>query len=107
MRVGLRDMLRAIREYPAARAELETARFELRQTQQALEQSQQDCGSLSIKMSEQDDYIDFLVCKSNAFRDALVEFCPKLSTPEELKRFYDTISPSMDASGFTMYRMAQ
>jgi hypothetical protein len=107
VRVGLRDMLRAIREYPAARAELETARFELRQTQQALEQSQQDCGSLSIKMSEQDDYIDFLVCKSNAFRDALVEFCPKLSTPEELKRFYDTISPSMDASGFTMYRMAQ
>ena len=105
--MGLRDVIQAIREYPAAHAELETARFELRQTQQALEQSQQDCGSLSIKMSEQDDYIDFLVCKSNAFRDALVEFCPKLSTPEELKRFYDTISPSMDASGFTMYRMAQ
>jgi len=103
----LRDVIRAIREYPAVHAELETARFELRQAQQALERSEQDCESLSLKMSEQDGYIDFLVCKSNAFRDALTEFCTKLSTPEELKRFYDTISPSMDASGFTMYRMAQ
>ena len=107
MTMGLREMLRAIREYPATHAELETTRFELRQAQQALERSQEDCGSLSIKMSEQDDYIDFLVCKSNAFREALLEFSPKLSTPEELKRFYDTISPSMDASGFTLYRTAQ
>ena len=105
--MGLRDMLLAIREYPAAHAELETARFELRQAQQALERSEQDCESLSIKMNEQDSYIDFLVHKSNAFRDALAEFCIKLSTPEELKRFYDTISPSMDAQGFTLYRMAQ
>ena len=37
----------------------------------------------------------------------LNEFCPRLSTPEELKRFYDTISPSMDESGFTLYRMAK
>ena len=32
--MGLRDALRAIREYPSAHAELETARFELRQAQQ-------------------------------------------------------------------------
>ena len=37
--MGLRDALRAIREYPSAHAELETARFELRQAQQKLEQS--------------------------------------------------------------------
>ena len=36
-----------------------------------------------------------------------MEFCPKLSTPEELKRFYDAISPSMDERGFTLYRMAK
>ena len=34
--MGLRDMIRAIREYPAARAELDMARSELRQVQQAL-----------------------------------------------------------------------
>ena len=38
---------------------------------------------------------------------ALEEFCPRLSTPEELKRFYDAISPDMDPSGFTLYRMAK
>ena len=105
--MGLRDMLRAIREYPATHAELETTRFELRQAQQALEQSELDRESLSLELSEQKDHVDFLSHKAEALRDALGEFCPRLSTPEELKRFYDTISPSMDESGFTLYRMAK
>ena len=46
--MGLRDMLRAIREYPAVHAELETARFDLRQAQQTLEKSQEDCVSLQL-----------------------------------------------------------
>ena len=105
--MGLRDIIRAIREYPAAHAELEAARFELRQAQQALEQSEQDRESLSLELSEQKDHTDFLSHKAVALQDALNEFCPRLSTPEELKRFYDTISPSMDESGFTLYRMAK
>ena len=52
-------------------------------------------------------HTDFLSHKAEALQDALNEFCPRLSTPEELKRFYDTISPSMDAQGFTLYRTAQ
>jgi len=100
-------MLRAIREYPSARAELETARSELRQAQQALEQSKQNCESLWFTSNEQSDHIKFLSHKAEALQDALTEFCPKLSAPEELKRFYDTVSPSMDAQGFTLYRMAQ
>ena len=103
----LRDMLRAIREYPAARAELEAAQFELRQAQQALEKSDQDRESLSFELSEQKDHTDFLSGKAEALQVAVDEFCPRLSTPEELKRFYDTISPDMDASGFTLYRMAK
>ncbi len=105
--MGLRDMLRAVREYPAARAELETARTELRQAQQALEQSQQSCESLWLTSNEQQEYMNFLSHKAEALRDALGEFCPRLSTPEEMKRFYDAISPSMDAQGFTLYRMAK
>lgn len=50
---------------------------------------------------------DFLSHKAEALQDALKEFCPRLSAPKELKRFYDTISPSMDASGSTLYRMAK
>jgi len=107
MTVGLRDILRAVREYPAARAELETARTELRQAQQALEQSQQNCESLWLTSNEQQEYTNFLSHKAEALRDALGEFCPQLSTPEDMKRFYDTISPSMDAQGFTLYRTAK
>ena len=88
-------MLRAIREYPAAHAELETVRFDLRQVQQTLEKSQEDCVSLQLTLDEQKDYTDFLSHKVEALQDALVEFCTRLSTPEEMKRFYDTISPSI------------
>lgn len=105
--MGLRDMLRAIREYPTARAELETARSELRQVRQTQEQSAQEQGSLWLTLEEQKDYTKFLSGKAEALQAALEEFCPRLSTPEELKRFYDTISPDMDASGFTLYRMAK
>lgn len=105
--MGLRDMLRAIREYPAAYAELEIARFELHQAQQKLEQSEQDCEFLHFTLDEQKEYSAFLSHKAEALRDALAEFCPKLSTPEDMKRLYDTISPSMDAQGFTLYRTAQ
>lgn len=105
--MGLKDIIRAIREYPAARAELETARSELRQAQQELEQSEQEQGSLRLTLEEQKDYTKFLSSKAEALQEALMEFCPKLSTPEELKRFYDAISPSMDERGFTLYRMAK
>ena len=105
--MGLRDIIRAIREYPAAHDDLEVARLELRQAQQALEKSDQDRESLSFELSEQKDYTDFLSYKAEAFQDALKAFCPRLSTPEEMKRFYDTISPSMDERGFTLYRMAK
>jgi len=105
--MGLRDMLRAIREYPAARAELETARSELRQAQQELGQSRETCESLRLTLEEQKDYTKFLSSKAEALQATLEEFCPRLSTPEELKRFYDAISPDMDPSGFTLYRMAK
>ena len=107
MSMGLRDIIRAIREYPAAHSELEAARFELQQAQQALEKSQEDQISLQLTLDEQKDHTDFLSHKAEVLREALSEFCSRLSTPEELKRFYDTISPSMDESGFTLYRMAK
>ena len=105
--MGLKDIIRAIREYPATRAELETARSELRQAQQELGQSRETCESLWLTLDEQKDYTKFLSSKAEALQDALEEFCPRLSTPEELKRFYDAISPDMDPSGFTLYRMAK
>lgn len=112
--MGLRELLRAGREYPAVHTELESARAELQQaqqtlrkTQQALRQSTQDRGSLRLALEEQKDYTNFLDHKAKSLQEALVEFCPKLSTPEEMKRFYDTISPGLDDQGFTLYHMAR
>ena len=105
--MGLKDIIRAIREYPTAHADLEAVRFELRQARQELDRSEQDRESLSLTLLEREDYTDFLSHKAEALQDALKEFCPRLSAPEELKRFYDTISPGLDAKGFTLYHMAK
>ena len=76
--MGLKDIIRAIREYPAARAELETARSELRQAQQELGQSRETCESLWLTLDEQKDYTKFLSSKAEALQAALDAFCPRL-----------------------------
>ena len=112
--MALRDMIRAVRDYPIVQADLETAhsdlktaQTELKQTKQALEKSDETCESLWQESNEQQEYINFLSHKAEAVQSALMEFCPKLSAPEEMKRFYDMISPNMDASGSTLYRVAK
>ena len=105
--MGLRDIIRAIREYPTARAELETARSELRQAQQALVQSEQTCTALRDETGERSIHEKFLTRQLAAVQTALEEFCPRLSSLEDMKRFYNTISPSVDPQGFTLYHMAE
>ena len=98
--MGLRDMLRAIREYPAVLAEL-------RRTQQALARSEQTCVALRDEAGERTNHERFLTHQLAAVQTALVEFCPRLSSLEDMKRFYNTISPSVDPQGFTLYHMAE
>ena len=98
--MGLRDIIRAIREYPAALAEL-------RRTQQALERSEQTCVALRDEAGERADHERFLTRQLAVVQTALVGFCPRLSSPEDMKQFYNTISPSVDPQGFTLYHMAE
>ena len=105
--MGLRDIIRAIREYPAAHADLKVARFNLQQAQQALKQSEQSCGALKLQLGEQKHYLNFLSQRSAALQAALEEFCPQLSALEDMKRFYRTVSPKLDPKGFTLYHMAE
>lgn len=105
--MGLRDIIRAIREYPAARAELDTARFELRQARQALERSTQECERLEADKSDIYTRLRFSEKKAAALQSVLEAFCPKQASLEEMKRLYVAISPSLDASGFTLYRTAK
>ena len=105
--MGLRDIIRAIREHPAAHADLKVARFDLQQAQQALKQSEQSCGALKLQLGEQKHYLNFLSQRSAALQAALEEFCPQLSALEDMKRFYRTVSPQLDPKGFTLYHMAE
>lgn len=105
--MGLRDIIQAIREYPAANAGLETTQYELRQAQQALEHSEQVCKGLRLQMGEQTHYVKYLSHQSAALQAALQKFCPRLSSVEDMKRFYDTVSPSIDRENFTLYHMAE
>ena len=105
--MGLRDITQAVREYPAARVKLETTQYELRQTQRALEHSEQVCEGLRLQMGEQTHYAKYLSHQSAALQAALQEFCPRLSSVEKMKRFYNTVSPSMDRENFTLYHIAE
>jgi len=58
-------------------------------------------------MGEQTHYTKYLSHRSAALQAALQEFCPRLSSVEEMKRFYDTVSPSMDRKNFTLYHIAE
>lgn len=105
--MGLRETLRAVREYPTFRARLETAKRELSQARTALEKSELECQRLSGSYSEASHRLRFSEKKAEAQQAALAEFCPKLDSLESMLRFYETISPSLDPQGFTLYRTAK
>lgn len=105
--MGLKDMIRAIREYPAAHADLEAVQLELRQAQTALEKSKLECQRLSGDCSEARRRADFSEKKYAALQAALDVFCPKLESLAEMMKFYETISPSLDPQGFTLYHTAE
>lgn len=103
----LRQAVQAVREYPKISDELEETRYKLWDAQQALDHSDEKRESLWLTLNEQKDHANFVSHKAEALQNALKEFCPQLSAPEDMKRFYDTISPSLDPSGFMLYRTAQ
>ena len=98
--MGLRDIIRAIREYPAAHAELEA-------TQAALKQSEQKCRSLTLEKSEQSCRLKLLTSQVAVLQAALTEFCPQISSVKEIKRLYNVLAPSLDAKGFVLYHAAE
>lgn len=107
----LRDRLRAavqtFREAPDLRSRLDAAEYELKCAKQSAEQWEQECLHLYDTMEEKDSRMRFLEARSDALSFALREFSPRLSTTEEMKRFYDTISCDLDPEGFTLYRVAK
>ena len=96
----LTEIFQAVREFPAVR-------FELRQTQQALDRSTRECERLGADKSDISARLRFSEQKTEAYQAVLEALCPKQESLEEMKRLYKIVSPSLDASGFTLYRTAK
>lgn len=106
LRERLRQMVRAVREIPSYPDSLDTARREAGYFRQELEHSEQERERLEIALREKAYRLGFAEHRAEAALAALVEFCPRLSSAEEMKRLYTAISPALDPGGFTLYRTA-
>ena len=132
----LRDRIRAavqtFRETPDLHSRLTAAEYELQLADQTLELMGKECdqlrGTIQEKdsqlaaaketaedlsfrlhdtIAENDSQVQYLGARADALLCALREFPPRLSSTEEMKRFYDAISYNLDPDGFTLYRVAQ
>ena len=103
----LRKAFQAVREYPRVAADLNTAQSELRQVRQKLDRRDEEYSFLNRQMEEQNYVLKFYSQQSRAFQTALLEFCPSLSSAEDMERFYNTVAPILDTQGFTLYHTAE
>ncbi len=101
------NAVRAVREYPSLRASLGAAEYERKQTELALEQKELECENLREVVEAASHRLRFSECRAAALQSALLEFAPKLSGTEEMKRFYETLAPSLDAGGYTLFHTAE
>ncbi len=104
LRERLRQIVRAVREPPSYPDSLDTAHQETGYFRQELGHSERERERLDAALREQAHRLDFTEHRAEAALAALGEFCPRLSSVEEMKRLYAVISPSLDPSGFTLFR---
>ena len=95
----IKDLIAAVRDYPALRQALEESNTEL-------DLSRMECAQLQSKINELEPLIDEYYQEScgkeyaanqerqkvETLKKALASFCPALDSTEQLRRFYDTIA---------------
>ena len=95
----IKDLIAAIRNYPALRQALEESNTEL-------DLSRMECAQLQSKINELEPLVDEYYQEScgkeyaanqerqkvETLKKALASFCPALDSTEQLRRFYDTIA---------------
>ena len=91
------------------RARLITSEYERSLAEQMLEVRERECEGLHRELREKDDRLRFLYARADALSSALTlkEFSPRLSTTEEMKRFYNAVCLRLDPEGFTLHRVAE
>ena len=109
----VRDLIAAVRDYPALRQALEESNAEL-------DLSRMECAQLQSKINELEPLIDEYYQEScskeyaanqerqivETLKKAFASFYPALDSTEQLRRFYDTIAPDFDEGGFRLYDAA-
>lgn len=99
----VRDLIAAVRDYPALRQALEESNAEL-------DLSRMECAQLQSKINELEPLIDEYYQEScskeyaanqerqivETLKKAFASFYPALDSTEQLRRFYDTIAPDFD-----------
>ena len=103
----LKDVFTAIREYPGIHAALEHIQGELESAHRDLQKMKRDCEQLNSDWGAQQYKIDAAERRTEALSAALAAFCPKLSTAEEMRRFYECVGAHLDPEGFKLYFAAQ
>lgn len=109
----LRDRFRAavqtFREAPDLQTRLTTSEYERSLVEQMLEMRERECEGLRNELGEKDARLRFLYARADALSSALTlkEFSPRLSATDEMKRFYNAVSRSMDPEGFTLHHVAE
>lgn len=107
LRDRFRAALQTFREAPDLQARLTTAEYQRSLADQVLELRERECADLRGEMEEKDFRLRFLGARSAALSSALKEFSPRLSSIEEMKQFYNTVSRSLDLDGFTLHHVAE
>ena len=109
LRDRLHAAMQAFREAPGLRAQLTASEYRRSLAEQMLELRERECEGLHNELREKDDRLRFLYARADALSSALTlkEFSPRLSTTEEMKRFYDAVSRGLDPNGFTLHHMAE
>ena len=106
MTVGVRDWLKAVREYPAKNQELNELRELLAHSESQLQIGEQKCRQLEDICLAQKRDVKQVEHKLEGCMNALRLFGPKLDTPELLEQFYAAVMPTMDRDGFRLYSTA-
>ena len=103
----LKDMFRAIREYPAVCARLAVTCQELAQAKDDLTEGSREYNCLLKTAQSQERRLKVSQQRAEAALSAFQTFCPQMSSLEEMKRLYQSAAPSMDPQGFMLYRTAR
>ena len=109
----IRELIAALRDYPALQQTLEESNAEL-------DLSRMECAQLQNKINELESLADEYYQKScgeeyaanqerqkvETLQKAFASFCPALDSTEQLQRFYHAIAPDFDEGGFRLYDAA-